>query len=398
MRGSTGRYDVTTVGGETVRSFVPFALPPEPPLVLTGPVQQLLERASLALGRLDSVSTLLPDTDLFLYAYVRKEAVLSSQIEGTQSSLSDLLLFELDQAPGVPLDDVTEVSNYVGAMEHGLARLKEGFPLSARLIREIHAKLLARGRGSEKDPGEFRRSQNWVGGTRPGNALFVPPPHAAVAGCMSDLEKFLHAEEDGLPVLVRAALAHVQFETIHPFLDGNGRVGRLLITFLLCHAGVLRQPLLYLSLYFKENRQEYYRLLESVRTEGNWEGWIGFFLEGVADTGDGAFATARRLGTLFQEDRSRIQTNGRKAGSALRVHEALKTRPVTTLQDVALRAHLSFPAASAGMTLLIELGIARELTGKKRNRIFIYDRYLAHLSEGTEMPGRAKGEHAMGAS
>jgi len=349
-------------------------------------VQRLLERASLALGRLDSVSTLLPDTDLFLYVYVRKEAVLSSQIEGTQSSLSDLLLFELDQAPGVPIDDVTEVSNYVGALEHGLARLKEGFPLSARLIREIHAKLLAHGRGSEKDPGEFRRSQSWIGGTRPGNALFVPPPHTAVADCMSDLERFLHAEEDGLPVLIRAALAHVQFETIHPFLDGNGRVGRLLITFLLCHAGVLRQPLLYLSLYFKEKRQEYYRLLESVRTEGDWESWITFFLEGVAETGDGAFVTARSLGELFQEDRARIQTNGRRAGSALRVHEALKTRPVATLQDVAQRASLSFPAAGAGMKLLVELGIVRELTGKKRNRVFVYDRYLALLSEGTEKP------------
>ena len=358
-RGPTGRYEVTAVGGETIRSFVPFALPTDPPLELTGRMQGLLERASLALGRLDSVSTLLPDTDLFLYAYVRKEAVLSSQIEGTQSSLSDLLLFELDQAPGVPLDDVTEVSNYVGAMEHGLARLKGDFPLSARLIREIHGRLLARGRGSEKD-----------------------------SGCMSDLELFLHAENDGLPVLVRAALAHVQFETIHPFLDGNGRVGRLLITFLLCHAGVLRQPLLYLSLYFNENRQEYYRLLESVRTEGDWESWVTFFLEGVAETGDGAFATARSLGTLFREDRSRIQENGRRAGSALRVHEALKTRPVTTLQDVARKAHISFPAASAGMSLLVETGIARELTGRKRNRIFVYDRYLAHLGEGTERPSR----------
>jgi Fic family protein len=392
-RGPAGRYEVRTAGGEAVRSFVPFALPPDPPLSLAGPVQGLLERASLALGRLDSVSTLLPDTDLFLYAYVRKEAVLSSQIEGTQSSLSDLLLFELDQASGVPLDDVTEVSNYVAAMEHGLARLAKGFPLSARLIREIHAKLLARGRGSDKDPGEFRRSQNWVGGTRPGNALFVPPPRTSVADCMSDLEKFLHAE-DGLPVLVRAALAHVQFETIHPFLDGNGRVGRLLVTFLLCHAGVLRQPLLYLSLYFKENRQEYYRLLESVRTEGDWESWITFFLEGVARTGDGAFATARSLGILFKEDRERIQANGRRAGSALRVHEALKTRPVSTLQDVSQRAHLSFPAASKGMELLVEMGIARELTGRKRNRIFIYDRYLAQVSEGTEMPIGAGGGRA----
>jgi Fic family protein len=214
----------------------------------------------------------------------------------------------------------------------------------------------------------------------------VPPPHTAVTSCMSDLERFLHAERDGLPVLIRAALAHVQFETTHPFLDGNGRVVRLLITFLLCHAGVLREPLLYLSLYFKEKRQEYYRLLERVRSEGDWESWITFFLEGVAETGDGAFVTARRLGTLFREDRGRIQTNGRRAGSALRVHDALKVRPVTTLQDVAQRAHLSFPAAGAGMALLAELGIARELTGKKRNRVFIYDRYLALLSEGTEKP------------
>ncbi len=215
---------------------------------------------------------------------------------------------------------------------------------------------------------------------------------------MSDLEKFLHAGEDGLSVLVRAALAHVQFETIHPFLDGNGRVGRLLITFLLCYAGVLRQPLLYLSLYFKENRQEYDRLLESVPTEGDWESWISFFLEGVAETGDGAFATTRGLGALFQSDRSRSQTNGRRPGSALRVHEALKTRPVATLQDVAARAHLSFPAASAGMSLLIEMGIARELTGKKRNRIFVYDRYLALLSEGTEVPVRATGDRDTGAA
>lgn len=383
-RGPTGRYERTTIGGETVRSFVPFGLPPDPPLSLDGPLQRLLERASLALGRLDSVSTLLPDTDLFLYAYVRKEAVLSSQIEGTQSSLSDLLLFELDQAPGVPLDDVTEVSSYVGALEHGLSRLRGGFPLSSRLVREIHAHLLGRGRGSEKDPGECRRSQNWIGGTRPGNALFVPPPHAAVAGCMADLERFLHAEGDGIPILIRAALAHAQFETIHPFLDGNGRVGRLLITFLLCHQGVLSESLLYLSLFLKRHRQDYYRLLESVRTDGDWEAWVTFFLEGVVETAEGAFQTARRLRAVFQEDRDRVQTKGRRAGSALRVHEALKGRPVATLPDVTRRAGLSFPAAGAGMDLLTELGIARELTGKKRNRVFVYDRYLALLSEGTE--------------
>lgn len=310
--------------------------------------------------------------------------MLSSQIEGTQSSLSDLLLFEMEQAPGVPIDDVVEVSNYVAALEHGLARLRGDFPLSARLVREIHAKLLARGRGSEKEPGEFRRSQNWVGGTRPGNALFVPPPHTEVVEAMSDLERFLHGEEDGLPVLIKAALAHVQFETIHPFLDGNGRVGRLLITFLLCHAGVLRQPLLYLSLYLKEHREEYYRLLQEVRSEGDWEAWTTFFLEGVAQTADGAVATARRLVQLFEEDRARIQPRGRRAGSALRVHDGLKTRPLVSLRDVARRAGLSYPAAAAGMAVLNELGIARELTGKKRNRVFVYDRYLALLSEGTE--------------
>ena len=310
--------------------------------------------------------------------------MLSSQIEGTQSSLSDLLLFEMEQAPGVPVDDVVEVSNYVAALEHGLARLRGDFPLSARLVREIHAKLLARGRGSEKEPGEFRRSQNWVGGTRPGNALFVPPPHTEVVEAMSDLERFLHGEEDGLPVLIKAALAHVQFETIHPFLDGNGRVGRLLITFLLCHAGVLRQPLLYLSLYLKEHREEYYRLLQEVRSEGDWEAWITFFLEGVAQTADGGVATARRLVQLFEEDRARIQPRGRRAGSALRVHDGLKARPLVSLRDVARRAGLSYPAAAAGMAVLNDLGIARELTGKKRNRVFVYDRYLALLSEGTE--------------
>jgi Fic family protein len=275
------------------------------------------------------------------------------------------------------------VSNYVAAMEHGLARLRDDFPLSARLIREIHTKLLARGRGSEKEPGEFRRSQNWVGGSRPGNAVFVPPPHGAVPECMSDLERFLHAA-DGLPVLVRAALAHVQFETIHPFLDGNGRVGRLLITFLLCHAGVLREPLLYLSLYLKQHREEYYRLLEAVRREGDWEAWVAFFLEGVAQTAAGAVGTARRLVTLFEEDRTRLQGQGRRAGSALRVHAALEARPLITLQEVARRADLSFPTAGAGMDVLVELGVARELTGKKRNRVFVYDRYLALLGEGTE--------------
>ena len=386
QRGVTGRYEVTSVGGEKVRAFVPAPLPPFPPLVLDGPLQQSLESAVLALGRLDGVSALLPDKALFLYTYVRKEAVLSSQIEGTQSSLSDLLLFELDEAPGVPLDDVIEVSNYVAALEHGLARLREGFPLSTRLIREIHGVLLSRGRGGHKDPGEFRRSQNWIGGTRPANAAFVPPPHTTVMDCMSALERFLHAEDSSLPVLVRAALAHVQFETIHPFLDGNGRVGRLLITFLLCHEGLLREPLLYLSLYLKQNRSTYYDLLDRVRRTGDWEAWLTFFLDGVGQTAENAVSTAQGLAEMFQADRAKIEPSGRRAGSALRVHEALKARPILSVTDVCRATGLSFPAASSAMVLLAELGMVRELTGRRRNRLFVYDGYLGVLNEGTEPP------------
>lgn len=385
-RGTTGRHETATSGGEAVRAFVPSPLPPASLPLLEGELQLALERAHLALGRLDSVSTLLPDTALFLYAYVRKEAVLSSQIEGTQSSLSDLLLFELDELPGVPLPDVVEVSNYVAALDHGLARLREGFPLSNRLIREIHAVLLSKGRGSGKEPGEFRRSQNWIGGSRPGNALFVPPPPGEVLPAMSDLERFLHDDTLRLPAVVRAGLAHKQFETIHPFLDGNGRVGRLLITLLLCHSGVLREPLLYLSLYLKQHRTAYYGHLDAVRKDGDWEAWLDFFLEGVSQTADGATSTARRLAALFSEDRTKIVPRGRLAGSALRVHDALKTRPVTTVKELRARTALSFPAASAAMNLLLDLGIARELTGRRRNRVFAYDRYLALLNEGTDTP------------
>ncbi|HVR28701.1 MAG TPA: Fic family protein, partial [Thermoanaerobaculia bacterium] len=382
-RAETGKYEVAIVGGESVRAFIPAPLPPDPPIDFAPSLQRALEAAVLALGRLDGVSTLLPDTSLFLFTYVRKEAVLSSQIEGTQSSLSDLLLFELDEAPGVPLADVIEVSNYVAALDHGLARLREGFPLSNRLIREIHGVLLSRGRGSGRSPGEFRRSQNWVGGSRPGNATFVPPPHAAVEDCMAHLERFLHTAHEGLPVLVRAGLAHVQFGTIHPFLDGNGRIGRLLITLLLCHTGTLREPLLYLSLYFKENRATYYELLDRTRRSGDWEAWLLFFLEGVRSTSEGAVNTAQRLTATFGEDRRRIEAQGRRAGSALRVHQALEVRPILSLRAVCEATGLSFPAASSAMDLLRELGIARELTGKRRNRLFAYDRYLAILNEGT---------------
>ncbi len=380
-RGETGRYEEVVAGGEAVRAFVPAPLPPEPAVEIDAGLQRGLERSMLALGRLDAQSSLLGDASLFIYTYVRKEAVLSSQIEGTQSSLSDLLLFELDEIPGVPLDDVVEVSNYVAALEHGLERLRGGFPLSNRLIREIHAVLLSRGRGSGKMAGEFRRSQNWLGGSRPGNAVFVPPPQTRVEDCMADLERFVHAE-NGLPILLQAGLAHVQFETIHPFLDGNGRIGRLLVTLLLCQAGILREPLLYLSLYLKEHRATYYELLDRVRRERDWEAWLAFFVDGVLTIAEGAVETAERLSSAFAEDRARIETSGRRAGSALRVHEALKSRPILHLRAVCERTKLSFPTASSAMEFLVGLGVARELTGKRRDRLFAYDRYLAILSEG----------------
>ncbi|MCY4653568.1 MAG: Fic family protein [Dehalococcoidia bacterium] len=384
-RGETGKYQITNHSGEQVRAYIPAPLPPDPPIAMDGPLQQALESASLALGRLDSISVLLPDPSLFIYTYVRKEALLSSQIEGTQSSLSELLIFENDQVQGVPLDDVTEVSNYVAALEHGLARLQEGFPLSNRLIREIHGVLLSRGRGSDRDPGEFRRSQNWIGGSRPGNASFVPPPHTELTDCMGYLERFLHAIDDGLPVLARAGMAHVQFETIHPFLDGNGRVGRLLVTLLLYHYGALREPTLYLSLYLKRNRSTYYDLLRYVRATGDWEEWLAFFFEGVRETAEGAVSTCQRLLFIFEEDREIVQKNGgRRANSALRVHQSLMSRPVSTLSEISKLTGLAFPGASSGMQLLTELGIASEITGQTRNRIFSYDRYIAILNEGTE--------------
>ncbi len=383
-RDLTGRYSASLAGGEMVNAFVPHPLPPVPPLELTGARQHLLERATLAIGRLDGVSALLPDPQLFLYAFVRREAVLSSQIEGTQSSLSDLLLFELDEVPGVPFDDVVEVSNYIAALEYGMARLQADFPLCNRLLREMHVHLMARGRGSDKAPGEFRRSQNWIGGTRPGNARFVPPPPLEVEQCMAALEQFINQPADAVPVLVKAALAHVQFETIHPFLDGNGRLGRLLIALLLHQGGLLTQPLLYLSLYFKQHRPEYYELLGRVRTQGDWESWVDFFLEGVAQTAHGAVQTAQRLVVLFQQDTQRIQNTGRGAANALRVHHALRIHPVTTLKLLCAETGMSFPTAGKVMQTLIQHGIARELTGQRRNRVFVYDGYLSILNEGGE--------------
>ncbi len=384
IRTLTGTYHTTATSGETVRAFVPFPLPPDPPLDLSGSLLRLLERATLAIGRLDSISALLPDPKLFLYAYVRREAVLSSQIEGTQSSLSDLLLFELEEVPGAPFDDVVEVSNYIAALNHGISRLREGFPLCNRLLREMHEKLMSRGRGSDKNPGEFRRSQNWIGGTRPGNARFVPPPPHDVEDCMSALEHFLHDELGGMPLLLKAALAHVQFETIHPFLDGNGRLGRLLIPLLLHQGGLLAQPLLYLSLYFKQHRPVYYELLDRIRTQGDWEAWADFFLEGVEQTALGAVQTARRLVALFDGDIRRTQDIGRGAANALRILDALRHRPMLSLKQLCLTSSMTFPTASKAMQQLVRNGIACELTGQRRNRIFVYDAYLTILNEGGE--------------
>ena len=382
-RANIGRYEERMVAGERIRAFVPAPLPPDPPIVLDGELQQLLVDAAMALGRIDGASQTLPNPGLLTYAYVRKEAVLSSQIEGTQSSLSDLMRFEAGAAPGVPLDDVREVVNYVAAMEHGLERLRGGFPLSNRLIREIHAVLLQNGRGSDKEPGEFRRSQNWIGGVRPSNAAYVPPPHTEVAECMGALEAFLHAKDDGMSVLLRAALAHVQFETIHPFLDGNGRAGRLLITFLLCQAGVLRDPVLYLSLYFKQHRDSYYDLLDNVRRTGDWEAWLRFFLEGVRSTAESVVATAQRLYEIFRQDRDHISAESR-AGSLLRVHQHLMRSPILSITEAQRLTGLSRPTCTTALKHLVRLGIVREFTRKSRGRMFAYGQYLTVLNEGAE--------------
>lgn len=378
-----GRYVSASTVGEEVKAFVPPPLPPQPPIRLHE-LYGLLDRANQAIGRLDGISSALPHSGLFLYTYVRKEALLSSQIEGTQSSLADLLRFENDQPPGAALAaDVEEVSNYVAAMRHGLRRVAE-LPVSTRLIREIHAVLLASGRGSTATPGEFRRSQNWIGGTRPGNARYVPPPPDRVVELMSDLEKFVHDERSALPLLVKVGLIHVQFETIHPFLDGNGRVGRLLITLLLCSHGVLKEPMLYLSLYFKLHRDEYYARLQGVRTDGDWEGWLRFFLEGVIETSEQAVETARELLGLFERDKRRIEALGRPAASALRVHEHLQERPLGTVAGISEHLGLSAPTVAKSLRHLEALGVITEITGRRRSRTFAYDAYLQALAQGTE--------------
>jgi Fic family protein len=380
-RSDTGRYVTSIAGSEEVRAFVPAPLPPVPALELIGSVRNSLDQALLALGRLDGAAGVLPDAHLLLYTYVRKEAVLSSQIEGTQSTLDDLLAHELGQAPGVPIDDVTEVSRYVEAMTHGLQRLRGGFPLSNRLLREMHEILLATGRGAQKTPGEFRRSQNWIGGTRPGNAAFVPPPPQDVPNCMGELEKFLHSDT---PALVKAALAHLQFETIHPFLDGNGRIGRLLITLLLCHEGVLREPLLYASLYFKQNRQRYYDELNAARESGDFERWLDFFATAIRVSAELATTTGQRISAVFREDRNRVREMGRQAPTILLVQEALQAKPLATIATLTQSTGFTTPTVTQALGELQKLGIVRETTGRARGRTFAYVRYLDALNAETE--------------
>lgn len=381
-RSLQGYYVPISTVGEKAKAFVPAPLPPTPPIEWNEKLLTAFDSAALGLGRLDSASTMLPSTPLFLYTYIRKEAVLSSMIEGTQSSLSDLLLFEIGQEPGVPLADVQEVSNYVAALEHGLKRLGEGFPLSLRLFREMHGILLSHGRGSHADPGEFRRSQNWIGGTRPGNAYFVPPPAENVMECMGELEKFLHDIPQATPPLLKAALAHVQFETIHPFLDGNGRLGRLLITLILCEQKVLREPLLYLSLYFKKYRQYYYERLNDIRETGDWETWLEFFAEAVINTAGDAVSSIQKLAGMAETDKDTITALGRAAPSIHAVHTALLERPIVSAGWLTEKTGLTPATVNKALARLEALGIVRQLGEGKRNRLFAYRQYMEILNDG----------------
>lgn len=382
-----GRYVSTVAFDETVNAYVPPPLPPIPPLILSDSLLHDLSEADRAIGRLDGVAMLLPNKALFLYMYIRKEAVLSSQIEGIQSTLDDLLRFENSALSGQPIDDITEVSNHVDAMMFGLNSIRDpqGLPLSLRLLRKMHARLLQKGRGADKNPGEFRRSQNWLGGTRPGNAEFVPPPVNEMHACLNDLERFIHDETVMIAPLVKAALLHVQFETIHPFLDGNGRLGRLLIALFLVEKKVLNEPLLYLSLYLKTHRTAYYQHLQNVRLNGDWESWLSFFLQGVALTANNAYDSALRIISLFRTDREKITVTSDQSGSILRIHDVLQDHPFLNAAQAREHTGLSTPTVNKTFETLESLGIVREITGKQRGRVFAYQKFLDILDEGTHV-------------
>ncbi len=390
MRRETGSYDVTVAGGEPVRAFVPHPLPPQnPPVDLGGAVGDRLRSAEQALVRLELAGAMVPSVDWFIYAFVRKEAVISSQIEGTQATLVDLLNYEAAEpstTPTAPTADVEEVCNYIDALHFARAQLIDphGPPLSMRLLNGTHERLLRGVRGATRLPGEVRRSQNWIGGSRPGNAAFVPPPPHLLPETLSALERYIHAD-DALPPLVRAGLLHVQFETIHPYIDGNGRIGRLLVSLLLEHWRLLTRPLLYLSLFFKRHRAEYYRRLTAVRVDGDWEGWLDYFLDGVATIAEEAVSGARELFALVATDRERLLAHPEASVAAVRLFEALPRHPIVTAGSVVSALGVSRPTAGRAIDTLVGVGILVETTGRRRDRSFAYDGYLRRLREGTEL-------------
>lgn len=386
MKRSTGTYERTSVAGEEVKAFIPHALPPsDPPLCLDGHLKTLLATAEERLRSLEIAGEMIPSIDWFVYAFVRKEAVLSAQIEGTQATLMDLL--EAEATGELPEnDDVEEICAYVDALKYAWNEVEKenGLPISMRLLSQAHRRLLECTAGSDKRPGEVRRSQNWIGGTRPGNAAFVPPPPHVLPSLLGDFERAIHDESD-LPSLVRIGLLHVQFETLHPYLDGNGRLGRLLISLLLNHWGMVSRPLLYLSLYLKTNRQEYYRRLDAVRTDGDWEGWLAFFLEGVATVAEAAVGTARSLHGIVRRNRERLMHRGDATVISLRLFEVLPEKPIITVSRVVGLLNCSRPAAAKAIRIMLDAKILVPLDERKRDRLFVFREYLEVLREGTEL-------------
>ena len=378
-----GKLILQKAGDEDFNAFVPHPLPPAPPIRCDDELSSLLEGAGLALGRLDGVAYLLPNPDVFLYSYVRKEAVLSSQIEGTQTTLVEFMEAEKDARRRKTDSNIIEVSNYVEAMRYGLDGLKK-LPLSSRLLREIHKILVTGTRGERRQPGEFRRSQNYIGGTRPGNAAYVPPPHTVVVGAMGELEKFLNDDKVGIPVLIKAGLAHAHFETIHPFLDGNGRLGRLLITFILCVEGVLKEPLLYLSLYLRNYREAYYAHLDAVRRDGDWEGWMKFYLRGVWEVSDQATETAKRIVALRNKDQARVREAGKSVRNALGLLEHLFESPFVDAAYAEAKLNVSYPTARNTLRVLENLGIIGRTPRPQRPKTYSYKEYIDIIVEGTE--------------
>lgn len=374
-----GSFVIKKIKGESYKAYIPPMLPLS---INLESLYALIEKANIKIKELNIKSKIIPNTSLFTYMYVRKEALLSSQIEGTQSSFSDLMLFEHNQKTNISIDDVEEVSNYVKAINYAIKRLDNGFPMCLRLLKEIHKVLLSGSRGSNKLPGEFRKSQNWIGGTRPGNALFVPPPVEVLSECLSNFEKFLYYEN--IPILVKSAIAHVQFETIHPFLDGNGRIGRLLIILILYQNDIIDNPILYISLYLKQNRNTYYNLLQEVRIRGNWEVWIEFFLTGIIESSNQAIKTTDDITHLFEKDKTTIEQLGRIKFSCLQIFDYLKHLPQFSVPFIAKELNISQPTARAALNSMVKAGILEEITEKKRDKIYLYKNYLNILEYGTE--------------